>query len=204
MPHDPHPSLLDAARRGDRGALGQLLRHHEPRLYHVCLRMVGHRDDAAELTQDTLLKTIQHLDDFRGDAQLSTWMTRIAINLCLSHLRKRKVRHAASLDQTPAADRPAPPAAAFLADHREPPPDSRVQNREAHDQLQLALQQLDPDHRAVLLLRDLQQLDYAQIGEALDCPVGTVKSRLFRARLKLREALTHPSPHTTPAPSTPA
>ena len=210
MDHAPDSPLLDAARRGDRGALGRLLRLHEPRLYHVCLRMVRHRDDAAELTQDTLVKTIQHLDTFRGDAQLATWMTRIAINLCLSHLRKRKVRRAASLDApTPHPSdhqgKPATPAAA-LADHREPTPASRVQLQEDADQLQHALDQLEPDHRAVLLLRDLQQLDYAHIGQVLDCPVGTVKSRLFRARLKLREALTQPPPPNRPlaTPSPPA
>jgi len=192
-------ALIDRVQQGDRAALGGLLRLHERRLYNVCLRMVSHRDDAAELTQDTLLKVVEKIDGFRGDAKLSTWMTRIAMNLSISHLRKRKLRHTVSLSLTGAAvqDAPGPTLADRLPETREPGPEQCVQQGEMLDELQHAIAQLDDDQRAVLVLRDLEDLDYHQIAQTLELPVGTVKSRLFRARLALRQ---HMNPTPTPAP----
>jgi RNA polymerase sigma-70 factor (ECF subfamily) len=191
MPDDD-PALLQRAREGDHAALGQLLSAHQGRVYGVCLRMVRHPDDAAELAQDTLVKVVQKLGDFRGDARFSTWVTRIAMNLSLSHLRKRKLRQTVSLDQ-PAHAAAVTPRGAMLAGG-ELPPDQRVEEAEMQRLLQSALGRLEPDQRAVLVLRDLQQLDYAEIARALELPVGTVKSRLFRARLALRQMMEHHEP----------
>ena len=189
-------ALLERARRGDPAALGQLLRGQQDRVYNVCLRMVSHPDDAAELAQDAMVKAIQKIADFRGDAKLSTWMTRIAMNLAISHLRKRKLRKTASLDSAagngaPGSDSDSETAtlAARLPETRELSPDHRVEQEEMLDHLQRAIDRLDEDQRAVLVLRDLEQMDYAQIGQVLDLPEGTVKSRLFRARLALRERM---------------
>ena len=185
-------ALLTAARAGDRPALGRLLQAHERRIYNVCLRMVNQADDAAELTQDTLMKAVQKLDGFRGESRFGTWLTRVAMNGCLSHLRKRKLRRTASLD----ADLPGA-AALRLADSlpqsREPDAHSRVEQEDGLRQLYEALAQLDEDHRAVIVLRDIDQMDYAQIAETLDLAPGTVKSRLFRARLALRQSM-NPAP----------
>lgn len=191
-------ALIDKVLGGDRAALGELLRGCERRLYNVCLRMVSNRDDAAELTQDAMVKIVQNLDSFRGDARLTTWMTRIAMNLCLSHLRKRKHRQTVSLSQNtsaPAGGDSMPRLADRLEDPAEPGPDSRVQQGEMLDRLQSAIDQLDDDQRAVLVLRDLEQLDYLQIAQNLELPVGTVKSRLFRARLALRELMNASTPN---------
>ncbi|MEM8737505.1 MAG: sigma-70 family RNA polymerase sigma factor [Planctomycetota bacterium] len=182
--------LVERARRGDPGALAELLRSQESRVYHVCLRMVSHADDAAELAQDTLVKMMEHLAEFRGDAKLSTWATRIAMNLSISHLRKRKPRRTASLSQP---NRSGQAAYGESIPGREPTPESCVEQKEMLDELQFAIAQLDDDQRAVLVLRDLEQLDYQTIADTLDLPVGTVKSRLFRARLSLREKL-RPAP----------
>ena len=180
--------------RGDRVAVAELLEANEGRLFNVCLRMVGHRDDAAELTQDAMVRIVQHLGGYRGDARLTTWMTRIAMNGCLSFLRKRRLRSTVSLhggpDPTDLDGRSA--LAARLADHREPAPEQRVELEEQLGRLHVAMGRLDPDHRAVLVLRDLEQMDYREIAEALELPVGTVKSRLFRARLALRGAMEAP------------
>ena len=185
-------TLVAAARGGDRAALGRLLQAHEKRIYNVCLRMVNQADDAAELTQDTLMKAVQKLDGFRGESRFGTWLTRVAMNGCLSHLRKRKLRRTASLD----ADLPGA-AALRLADSlpqsREPDAHSRVEQEDGLRQLYEALAQLDEDHRAVIVLRDIDQMDYAQIAETLDLAPGTVKSRLFRARLALRQSM-NPAP----------
>ncbi len=188
-------ALLAKARRGDQQALGELLMAYQDRLYSVCLRMVSHPDDAAEVCQDVLLKIVQGIPKFRGDSGLSTWMTRIAMNQSISHLRKRRLRKTISLDG-PGGDRqqvdPDDQAAALrrqLADTREPLPDQRVQEDEMLARLQQALANLDDSFRAILVLRDIEQMDYARISQTLDLPVGTVKSRLFRARLALRQEM---------------
>lgn len=198
-PTNPAPEseheLLDRVRRGDRSAMGALLQLHQTRLYNTCLRMVSNRDDAAELTQEVMLKIVQHIDEYRGGAELSTWMIRIAMNQSISHLRKRKVRRAVSLDGDarngafPAPDDQATALRARLADSRELSPDSRVEREETLERLRQAIAQLDDEYRAVLVLRDIDELDYGQIAEALGLPLGTVKSRLFRARLALRELM---------------
>ncbi len=186
--------LLSQIRRGNQAALGMLLEAQQGRLYGVILRMVANRDDAAELTQDTLLKIIQNIGSYRGEAALSTWMVRIAMNQAISHLRKRKLRRAVSLDAGPAGannngDDQATVLRHRLADQREPSPEQRVQTREMTDRLLDAVAGLDDEFRAVIVLRDFDQMDYQQIAEVLDLKIGTVKSRLFRARLALREQL---------------
>ncbi len=188
--------LIDQVRRGDRGALGELLEAYHRRVYHVVLRMVGDEADAADLTQEAMLKAVRHIDGFKGDSRFSTWLFRIAMNLAISHLRKRKRRQTVSLDDGPNNGRPdggGNQAAALkhlIASHREPPPDRSVETDERLNRLRRAIDRLDEPMRAVLVLRDLQEMDYQQIGEVLSLPAGTVKSRLFRARLALRSALT--------------
>lgn len=181
--------LIAAVRRGDLDALGRLLKRYEKRLYNVVLRMVSDREDAAELTQDAMLKIVQHIQDFRGQSALSTWMIRIAMNLSISHLRKRQLRQTTSLDQTAPHDDQGTALRQQLADQREPSPDSNVEKKEMLGHLAAALDSVDGDFRAVLVLRDIDQMEYQQIAEVLAIPVGTVKSRLFRARLALRRTM---------------
>ena len=195
MPDTPDQKLVEKARRGDHGALGQLLQDHQQRLYNVVLRMVGQRDDAADVTQDAMVKIVEHINDFRGQSNISTWMVRIAMNLSFSHLRKRRSRRTTSLDDGNATttgshgNDQSTPLRQQLADTREPPPDSRVQQSEMVNQLFTALNDLQDDLRAVLVLRDIDQMDYHHIADVLSIPVGTVKSRLFRARLALRQQM---------------
>ena len=184
---------IEAAVRGDAAALGRLLEAHQHRLYHVCLRMVGHREDAAEVAQETMLKIVEHIRDFQGQSDIGTWMVRIAMNQSISHLRKRKLRGTASLDATDAQDQSSA-LRAQLVDRREPPPDSGVQYREEVATLHAALAAIDDDFRAILVLRDIDGLEYQQIAVALGLPAGTVKSRLFRARLALRQEMLRLSP----------
>ncbi|MEX0886470.1 MAG: sigma-70 family RNA polymerase sigma factor [Phycisphaeraceae bacterium] len=191
MAQDADAQLLDRARAGDRQALGALLTRHERRLYNVILRMVRQRDDAAELTQQALTKIIEHLPSFRGDAAVGTWMTRIAMNEALAHVRRGALRRTTSLDapiggngdgrQTAAGD--------YLVDRREPPPARGIEMKEERERLEAAIAGLEPEFRAVLVLRDVAGMDYGQIAAVLELALGTVKSRLFRARLALREQL---------------
>lgn len=195
------PVNVSALRRGDRATLESLLKSHYPRLYHLCLRMLGNRDDAAECVQEAMLKVVQHAGSFDGRSSPGTWITRIAMNQALTHLRRRKIRLTTSLDQDdPAAGNgqgdSAGPARNRLPDFRELSPGQRVEHQEMHALLQTSLATLDESFRSVLILRDIQQLDYGQIADVLEVPVGTVKSRLFRARLALRQAMVQRAPHT--------
>lgn len=189
--------LLQAALAGDAEAMTALLSRNEKRIYNICFRMVSHRDDAAELTQDTLAKTVERLQEFRGDAKLSTWMTRIAMNLCISHLRKRKHRQHLSLSDDPRAgsgsgsdqfgNQPRAGLGASLADQQMTTPAQQAEQHEDLALLEQALASLDDELRQIIVLRDIDEMDYQQISDVLDLKIGTVKSKLFRARLALRE-----------------
>ncbi len=204
---DPREAkLVERVQHGDHAVLGELLQSHQQRLFNVCLRMVGNRDDAAEITQDAMLKVVEHIGDYNGACVLSTWMIRICMNLSISHLRKRRLRQAASLDQELGSNGSGghrgaqsgghagahsggdqlSPLRDQLSDPREPGPEQCVQQREVLSYLHQALAGLDEEFRAALVLRDIDQMDYQEIAEVLSLPIGTVKSRIFRARLALR------------------
>ena len=185
--------LLRQAAGGDRAAFGQLVVLYQDRMYTAVLRLVGNRDEAAELTQEAFAKALAGSDGFRGDAHPYTWLFRIAMNLSLSRLRQSRRRRTFSLDA--AADggsgRPADQAANLVARVRAggADPADAAERRERAEQVVAALGRVDPDHRAVLVMRDVDGLDYQQMAELLELPLGTVKSRLFRARLALRDEL---------------
>ena len=184
--------LVRKAVQGDRGALSQLLRQHDRRIYNVVFRMVGDREDASELTQEAMLRIVQHIGGFDGQAAFTTWIIRIAMNLSISHLRKRKLRSTASLDATPGSgqfDGQAAPLQQMIEDYREPGPAQRVQQDEMLNHLYTAMDRIEDDLRAILVLRDIQEMEYTQIAQVLAIPIGTVKSRLFRARLSLRRQM---------------
>lgn len=170
--------LLAEHRRGEPDALARLLREYQGRLYSICFRMVRDEDEARDLTQEAILKVLEGLESFDGRSKLSTWMIRVTLNCCLSHLRRQKLRRHASLDGEGDAAGPS----------LEPPAAGRVERGELCSIVLRALGTLEPEMRAVLILRDMQDLEYNQIGEVLGVPIGTVKSRLFRAREALRMA----------------
>ncbi|HYD00666.1 MAG TPA: sigma-70 family RNA polymerase sigma factor [Phycisphaerales bacterium] len=201
--------LVTAIHAGDPRAWHDLLSKYQDRLYGVCLRVIGDspraRQTAADLTQDALVKIIQGLGTYDGSAKLSTWMIRVTMNVCLSHLRAQKLRRHSSLD-TPAGGRGRSggssvaaatggsgpekwgPSLGDLLAHREPNPVERVSHEQTRQMVTAALATIEPEQRALLVLRDAKGLDYHQIAQVLDVPVGTIKSRIFRARLALREA----------------
>ncbi len=186
---------------GSRAAWGDLLTRYQDRLFAICLRMVNNRETAADLTQDAFVKVLQGLDTWDGRSKLSTWIIRVTMNVCLSHLRAAKLRKTTTLDDglSPSLVRGMesgqrkPSSAPGFAD-REPGPDEGVQSQDQKRRVLAALASLEPDQRAIIVLRDVQGLDYDQIAAALEVAVGTVKSRLFRARLALREQLEGSSP----------
>jgi len=197
--------LLRKAQQGDRASYGELVVTYQDRLYNAVLRLVGDFDEARELTQEAFTRGLMKLDSFRGDASPYTWLFRIAVNLSISHLRKVQRHRVFSLDAPPRngngrqrdggsgddqasslADRVSRDgsgkAAAAL------PPDD-LERKELHGQVITALGRLDAEYRAVLVMRDIEGFDYQQMADVLGLPLGTLKSRLFRARLALRDEL---------------
>ncbi len=181
-------ALLAAHRAGDARALGILLESYQDRLFAVCLRMLGDRDRARDLTQDAMVKIIQGLPRFDGRSKLSTWMIRVTMNACLSELRKLRLRRHASLQTTVGTgfEGEGSTLESTLASG-EPGTSAGVESGEDRADVSSALARITPEQRAILILRDMQGLDYATIADLLDIPAGTVKSRIFRARVALRE-----------------
>ena len=192
---------LAQLRRGNWSAMEQLVSRYQDRLYVTILRMVNHPEDAADLVQETFVRAMQAVAKFEGKSSLYTWLFRIGVNLALSHRRSGIYRAAASLDagmdeddSGPGLNRQAAGLRRQLAQDTEDDPAVNVERTMEHERLQLALANLDPEFKAVIVLRDIEECDYDQIAAILDVPIGTVKSRLFRARTALREALKSPAP----------
>lgn len=205
MKQVPEHQLVAEAQRGDSAALSDLLEMHQNRLFNVARRMVGNRDDAAEITQDAMCRIIEHIGTYDGRSAIGTWMVRIVMNLAISHGRKQRRRQGISIDANysggDSGDTWVDQVGTLrqrMADYREPNPEFRVEHSEMVERLHEALDLLDEDFKAVIVLRDFDGLDYQQIGQALDIPVGTVKSRLFRARLALREQMLNLCPTQRP------
>ena len=178
--------LFGLARNGDRGAFGQLAIRTQDRLYTAVVRMVGDREEARELTQEAFARALAGLGEFRGESGWYTWVFRIGMNLALTHLRKVKRRRTFSLD----AARPGSDQASGLADRLASPdatPDQIAEKREKREQVLVCLGELEHEQRALLVLRDIEGMDYQQMADVLGVPLGTLKSKLFRARLALRE-----------------
>lgn len=189
-------ALVKAIQGGQTQAWSALLTRYQDRLFGVCFKMVGDREMAADLTQDAMVRIIEGLSTYDGRSKLSTWMIRVTMNVCLSKMRSEKLRRHASLDGPVAGGTgrgggEGRPLAERIPDPRDGEPDgaTSVQREELRRAVATALLRLSPEQRAILVLRDSRELDYEQIAEVLDVPVGTVKSRLFRARTALRDAL---------------
>jgi RNA polymerase sigma-70 factor (ECF subfamily) len=188
--------LLRKAQGGDRAAFGQLVIHFQDRLFNAVLRLVGDPEEARELTQEAFTRALVKIDSFRGDAAPYTWLFRIAVNLAISQLRKTQRRRVFSLDRPSgngAAGAEHEDQASSLIDRvaqaRGDDPAQVVENRERDQQVLAALGRLDAEYRAVLVMRDIEGFDYQQMADVLGLPLGTLKSRLFRARLALRDEL---------------
>lgn len=201
-PHDHRDrALVEAVKQGKPGAWTDLLKIYQDRVYSLCLRTAGNPDLAADLAQDTMVKLVQHIDKYDGRCQFFTWVYRITLNTCLTRLRSEKLRRMAPLDaiegdgasfQVP--DRPGSamrsiPSVRTEGGAGELRGVERVEHMESRSAVLRAMQSLAPEHAAVLILRDAHGLEYQQIADALEVSVGTVKSRIFRARAALRDLL---------------
>lgn len=184
--------LVRRAQDGDRAAFGAFVVATQDRLYTVLVRIIGDREEARELAQETYLKAFSSLASFRGDSAPYTWLYRIAVNLAIARLRKVRRHRVFSLDSastSAAAGGGGGIGSAARGTDPQLGPDAHALAAEQARQVVAALGRLDSEYRTVLVLRDVDQLDYREIADVLQLPIGTVKSRLFRARLSLREEL---------------
>ncbi len=198
---------LSQLKRGHWSVMEDLVRRYQDRLFAAVLRIVGHPEDAADLVQETFVRAMQNVAKFEGKSTLYTWLFRIAINLSLSHRRAQRYRTAASLDNSPHEggedlNQQAASLRRQLSQTTELDPAAAAEIHIEHEKLLEALAKLEPDFRAIIVLRDVEDCDYEQIAEILELPVGTVKSRLFRARAALREAFS-PANDRRPNPRCP-
>ncbi|MDD4796714.1 MAG: sigma-70 family RNA polymerase sigma factor [Eubacteriales bacterium] len=166
--------LIEQAKNGDGDAFTQLYLAQAPRIYALCLRMCGNDADAQDAVQEAMLKAWRHLGRFRGQSSFGTWLYRIALNACRDMLRRRK----------------APPASLEWMQEKgrqisQPGFEQRSVERQT---LQAALGRLSHGHRAIVVLREIEGLSYDEIAQTLRLPVGTVRSRLNRARAQLRQS----------------
>ena len=183
--------LVERCRRGDSAAMERLILKYQNRIYNIILKMCANPDDAAELTQETFVKIIEKIDKFEGRSGFYTWAFRIAVNLTLNYCQ-RSVRlgyRSLDADDSEHSRQAKAQLKQFLSDDSSPDPAAVAESRDLCEIVVKALMKLEEAHRAVVVLRDIEGMSYAQIAKVIDVEVGTVKSRLSRARSNLKEIL---------------
>lgn len=184
-------SLVERWRQGDSAAMEQLIIKYQDRIYNAILRISGNPDDAAELSQETFVKALENIAGFKGHSSFYTWLFRIAVNLTLNYCKRQGKFGPESLDvERDSGNRQSTSRLRmFLTDEASPDPVALAEEKELNELIYKALARLDDAHRAIIVLRDIEAMNYDEIAEALNIELGTVKSRLSRARANLREIL---------------
>ncbi len=183
-------ALVEQCRQGDMLAFGSLVAKYQERIFNMVFRMCGRRADAEELAQETFLKALERINQFRGQSKFYTWLFRIAANLTISHRRRGgRVRFQSLSGPDEFEQNQADNLTAAMARKRNPAPEAAAMAAEANRRVMEALEELDDEFRLVVVLCDMEGMDYAQIAQVLNLPIGTVKSRLHRARCELRDKL---------------
>ena len=177
--------LIRRAQRGDADAFEQLLLEHQKNVYNLCYRMAGNPDDAMDLSQETFLRAWRCLDQYQFASAFSTWLYRLCSNICIDFLRRRRRQQTVPLTFEDADGE----EQTYAVPDAQPLPEEQVELKLTRETLAAAMAQLLPEHRAVLQLRVVNEMSYEQIADVLDIQIGTVKSRLSRARNQLKKIL---------------
>lgn len=172
--------LIDDTLAGNRAAFGELVRRYEGRLFNTLVHMVGSREEAEDVSQEAFVQAFLKLDTFRGRSAFYTWLYRIAFNVSVSRKRRRRAEVSMDLHRERTGEEP---------EEAGEGPGERILREEQVQQVRGAIGDLHDEHRAIVVLREIEGCDYETIAEILDVPVGTVRSRLHRARLQLRDQL---------------
>ena len=182
--------LVRQAGEGDRDAFRELFERYQRRVLSVVMGMLQDRDAALDVTQDTFIKAYRSIDRFKGEASFYTWIYRIAVNLAIDWQRREWRRPMAAPTRSPSGDGPEEDAIDRIGD--ETPgndPFLATRDRQLRERVREAIEELTPDHKAVILLREVEGLSYDEISRAMQCSIGTVMSRLHYARKKLQKRL---------------
>jgi RNA polymerase sigma-70 factor (ECF subfamily) len=183
-------TLVRQCQNGDLEAMSRLIVKYQDRIYNTILKICQNRDDAAELTQDTFVKVLENINSFRSKSSFYTWLFRVAVNHTLNYCKRRFKLSPVSLDAEDGQDEGSKgKLAAVLVAPDGLDPAVVAQQKELSQIVVNLIGQLQQEYRVVLVLRDIEQMTYAEIAEVLRIETGTVKSRLSRARAKLRELL---------------
>jgi len=178
-------AVIERVLAGESEAFETLLLANQRKVYNLCLRMTGNAEDAEDLAQEAFWKAYQNLAGFKGESGFGPWLYRLASNVCIDHLRREKRREKSSLtyqDESGAAVDIEVPDERFM-------PETMLDRRQVQESIQRGLDTLTPEHRNILVLREINGLSYEEIGETLELEAGTVKSRISRARIALSKFL---------------
>jgi RNA polymerase sigma-70 factor (ECF subfamily) len=183
--------LVERCQKGDPKATETLIIKYQDRIYNVILKICGNKDDAAELTQDTFVKVLQNIDKFESRSSFYTWAFRIAVNLTINYCKRNVKLGLKSIDiqDNQNSEQTKKALKALLKDDKSADPSTIAANKELANLIMKAIMKLDDAHRAVIVLRDIEGMNYAQMADILSINLGTVKSRLSRARSQLRELM---------------
>ena len=181
MTREQEATIVRKVLGGDANAFETLVLEYEKNVYNIALRMTGNSEDAADMTQEAFIKAYNSLQSFRGDSKFSVWLYRIVSNVCLDFLRSKNRRPTVSLS---VEDDDGEDTQLDVADESQSP-ELLLDRKLTRDSVRRGLDSLPPDYRQILLLREIQGLSYDEIAQALSLEVGTVKSRIFRARKRL-------------------
>ena len=182
--------LVRQAAEGDRDAFRELFERYQRRVLSVVMGMLHDREAALDVTQETFIKAYRSIDRFKGEASFYTWIYRIAVNLAIDWQRREWRRPMAAPTRSPSGDGPEEDAIDRIGD--ETPgndPFLATRDRQLRERVREAIEELTPDHKAVILLREVEGLSYDEISRAMQCSIGTVMSRLHYARKKLQKRL---------------
>lgn len=183
---DEDHDLIRAVLDGDPTAYRGLVERYQGRIYSVCYGMVRNREDARDLAQDAFVKAFKNLSRFRFGASFYTWLCRIAMNVSIDHLRRRKVRRADSFDEAIASR---DSDGVISLQHHRNNPARDLERKRLHAAILTAMDELPEEQKQVVVLREVEGMSYKEIAEVMDIPEGTVMSRLYYARKKLQNAL---------------
>lgn len=181
MTREQEAAVIQAVLDGDVNAYEALVKEYEKNVYNLALRMTGNSEDAADMAQEAFIKAYNSLTAFRGDSKFSVWLYRIVSNVCLDFLRSRSRKQTVSLSTE---NDDGEEVELDIADETHSP-EQLLDRSLTRDAVRRGLAAMPPDHREILLLREIQGLSYEEIADVLGLEAGTVKSRIFRARKKL-------------------
>ena len=169
--------LVKKAQKGDVKAFEALMDEYFKKIYNIAFRMTNNADDAADITQEIMIKLFKNIASFKGDSKFSTWVYRVATNTCLDELKKIRRNSHTSIN------------AEYDMPDTQPTPEQYIEKKELSGMVAKAIEKLSAEHRAAIVLRDIRGFSYEEIAAVFKCSVGTVKSRISRARGQLKNIL---------------